>query len=138
MLQVPRCLKSFHRLVFLRNVFSVQAIAHRDRAGLRGGCALFNKDGSRSVPFGHHERRLAVAPAPGSVNASAADHQAANPGRCRSISEEFPWEHGPPPGLHERRSRLRQGSHGLIVSDGEEQADARTDSTRLTSEFGAT
>lgn len=116
----------------------MQAATHRDRAGLRGGRALFNKDGSRPVPAGHHERRLAVAPAPGGVDASAADRQAAGPGGRGPVPEELPREHGPPPGLHERGSRLRQGTHGPTLPDGEEQTHARTDSTRLTSELGAT
>lgn len=90
------------------------------------------------MPVGHHERRLAIALAPGSVNAPAADRQAIDPGGRGSISKEFSWEHGSPSGMHERRFRLRQGSHGPVVPDGEEQVDARTDSTRFTSEFGAT
>lgn len=69
------------------------------------------------MPIGHHERRLAIAPAPGSVNAPAADRQTADPGGRGSIPAEPAWKHGPPPGLHERRSRLRQGAHGLIVPE---------------------
>jgi len=115
-----------------------QAIAHRDHAGLRGGCARFDKIGASPVPVEHLQRRLAVAFACGGADESIANRQTVDSGGRRSISEEFAWKHGSPSGLRERRSGLCQGSHRLIVSDGEEQADARTDSTRLTSKFGTT
>lgn len=99
---------------------SIQAIAHRNHAGLRGGCADFDKSNASSTFIEHHERPSAIALASGGADAATTDCQATSPGGRRSIPEEFPRKHGSTSSLRERRSRLRQGSHGPIVSDGEE------------------
>jgi len=59
---------------YVTNLFT-QTIAHRDHAGLRGGCADFNKSSALSAPLEHHERSPAITLASSGLDATTIDCQ---------------------------------------------------------------